>query len=727
MKPELELEMMPDILCGILDESIFIRKRAIKILKGIYLRSQAMDIKIGVARTLLRRVVDLDQTVREVVYQTIKEIWISPFYWEASTLKTTPLSRPPLINHLNLISNSIRRDHHMVERFITASQAILAATKSTASLQVFALFVAQMFDMVVNNSATDGDGLMDRGAMFQLLAIFARTNASVFTTKQIQILQPYISKVDTEEDMVVYRSAISVLFHALPLVPNADTTCLRSIKRDLIRHISRVSRPILNEVIPCLRAISEIIQDNKLLTSLAVSCLEKVRKMEGVDLQDPASHEAVRKAIRLLNIAGMCGKHCNLEAEVESFRMRCAGWSGNSVAEFMISTFTSFSSSDQPMRVREAALDAISMVCHSWPKQFTSSTVHTQFKGVFEKDENTLLGIVLKSFKEFFLAIEKHSEVYKDGRTKLGDIAESEIDRAAAFIMQRFCKYVMEIALATQGHQGLLAVEILASMNRQGIIHPKECATICVALGTSQNREIAELSFSMHQILHSKFEVIMQRQYIRAVHAAYEYQRDVVRNLRGATYDPYLSVLHRTVEVLNTGKAKTRKKLYKDLCAETNLDLSQTSGIDIPQYLQRSLFIIENLAFLEYVSVDELDTTTIAMENVFARASVVVTDAIEIEVLGGTLLADESEGISQRRLCVLAAFSAVLSSIRDTTTYLRQQYDFSSTRSKAPIRRDTINGRSFWLKISTIMATLDSRENMLTQCHAFVNSYWSKR
>jgi cohesin loading factor subunit SCC2 len=48
-----------------------------------------------------------------------------------------------------------------------------------------------------------------------------------------------------------------------------------------------------------------------------------------------------------------------------------------------------------------------------------------------------------------------------------------------------------------------------------------------------------------------------------------------------------------------------RKKLYEDLCAETDLDLSQTSGLDMPQYLQRSLFILENLAFFEYASVDE--------------------------------------------------------------------------------------------------------------------------
>jgi hypothetical protein len=39
------------------------------------------------------------------------------------------------------------------------------------------------------------------------------------------------------------------------------------------------------------------------------------------------------------------------------------------------------------------------------------------------------------------------------------------------------------------------------------------------------------------------------------------------------------------------------------------------------QYLQRSLFILENLTFFEYASVDELDATTMAMEKVFATGS----------------------------------------------------------------------------------------------------------
>lgn len=101
----------------------------------------------------------------------------------------------------------------------------------------------------------------------------------------------------------------------------------------------------------------------------------------------------------------------------------------------------------------------------------------------------------------------------------------------------------------------------------------------------------------MYQTLHYNFETIIEKEYMRAVDVASEYQRDVVRNVRGATCDPYLSILHRMMKVTKTCGTKDRKKFYKSLCARIDLDLSQTSSLDLPQYLQRSQFILENIAF----------------------------------------------------------------------------------------------------------------------------------
>ena len=731
LKPELEVELMPDILRRTTDDSITVRKCAIKILKDIYLRQSEPNTRSGIAEALLYRTADLDRTVREAAYQSIEEIWISP-YLIASSKNDSSQARLDTNSHLCFIAKIVQRDRRLSSIFTTTLQAtILRPSKGSAALRVYSWFVARMFDMI-DKSTAESDTSVDAATIFQLLLIFAKTNASIFTKQQINILQPYIGKIGKEDDMIVYRCAVSILYRALPLVSNVDPTLLRSIRANLIQQVTRFNRPILSEVIPCLRTISEILQDNKPLTNLTLSCLENSRNMADIQLHDPTQPEAVRRIKKLLLIAGICGRHCNFEAQLEHLKTRFQDWEGQSVSGFMIGTFSLFSSSEQPMDVRETAFDAICMVCQMWPQHFTSSVVTALFVEVFEEKNSVLEIIILQAFKEFLLAEEQNQKISNVMTAKLDHIGSSQRDGVAAFIAQRFMsnrKDVVRIALATQDDQALLATEVLASMNRQGLLHPKECTHICIALETSQNRRIADLSFSIHQILHSKYETIIEKEYMRAVDVAYEYQRDVAGNVRGATCDPYLSILHRMMEVTKTGKIKGRKKFYENLCARIDLDLSQISRLELPQYLQRSQFILENIAFFEYASTEELKAALIAMENVFTRSGVIVVDAIKSEILGRMSSVEESGQNDPNRLQMLAAFSTVLSSLWDTKTYLDQQYGISGTpktsgdSGKAPSKVDNINGRGFWERNCLMMTKLDSEQTMLAQCRAFVELF----
>ena len=304
----------------------------------------------------------------------------------------------------------------------------------------------------------------------------------------------------------------------------------------------------------------------------------------------------------------------------------------------------------------------------------------------------------------------------------------------------------MRIALATQGDQALLAIEVLSSMTRQGLLHPKECAQICIALGTSQNVKIAASSSSLHQALHDKFKTNIENEYLQAVDITYRYQRDVVGNVRGATCDPYRSILYRMMEVTRTGGIKDRTKFFKGLCARIEPDFSQRSSIDLEQYLQRSRFILENMAFFKYTSAEELDAAIVAMEEVFTRAGIVVVDSItrdaitrdairrdttETELLGLTTPIGDSGKIGFDRLRTLAAFSTALSGLWHAKSYLRQQYGFSgscgSTTTKSsensstvPKKVDGMDGRAFWERNSTMVTTLDSEQAMLNMCCAFI-------
>lgn len=755
LTPDLGVELMPDILRCITDESVAVRKRAMKILEDIYLQNSEANARSGISEALLSRIakallhrtaVDLDQGL---ACQIIEKIWISP-HTPASTKKPSPKTTVAMTSQLCLMTKIVQGDRRLSSILTTALEAIRQhPSVGSAAVRVYSLFVATMFSMIEKSTAK-GNTSVDDAATFHLLLIFAKTNTNIFTRQQIQLLQPYVKNIGTKDDIIIYRCVISILHRTLPLVSDVDPEFLRSTSSILILQITRFKRAILNEVIPCLWTIGEKLEDNELLTNLALSCLEHIRSMVNLRFHDPTNQEAVRIVKKLLLIAGICGRHCHFQPE--RFQMKFADC--HSVSRFMIGTFLLLSSSGQPMDLREAALGAICNICQVQPEYFTSSVITTLFEQAFDERNSKLEAVILHAFKEFFIAEEQHSEVSSRVAANLDHIgdSDSQIDGVAPFITQKYMsdrKDLRRIALATQGDQALLAIEVLSSMTRQGLLHPKECAQICIALGTSQNVKIAELSLSMLRALQGRFGSIIGNEYLQAVDITYVYQRDVVGNVRGATCEPYLSILHRMLEVTKTGKIKGRNFFFEGLCAQLEPDLSQRSWIDLEQYLHRSRFILDNVAYFKYASVEELNATIVAMETVFARARIIVVDMIEemfgkagivvvdtikTELLGQTTLFEGSGTVNFDRLRTLAVFSAALSGIWDAKTYLCQQYglsggcisttnETSKNLSKAPNKVDDIDGRAFWERNSMMMTTLDSEQAMLTMCSAFIRLF----
>jgi cohesin loading factor subunit SCC2 len=332
----------------------------------------------------------------------------------------------------------------------------------------------------------------------------------------------------------------------------------------------------------------------------------------------------------------------------------------------------------------------------------------------------------------------------------------SRHDGVSTYIYQKFMPYLTQIALSTQGDHALLATEILTSINRQGLNHPKECMQTFVALETSQNSVIAKLAFHEHRSLHEKHETILEKEYTRAVQLAFTYQHDVIQNTRGAmssTGDPstakYTAKLHLLIDVLNISKVKIRKRLYESLCTRIDFDQSKLDATgDLPTHVDFSRFVIENLAFFEYATVDELLAAISAMEKVVTGTGSNVAHAIETEIFSlrmgngqveiepGQDIAPSTEAdIDLGRLRQLTAGSMVLSCLWEARTHLRRLYGLMNSQStrregktkanvkdlnRAPTKVPFASGDKFWDESTRIMSCLGSREAMMDQCKDFV-------
>ncbi|CZR63253.1 related to sister chromatid cohesion protein [Phialocephala subalpina] len=755
VRPALEEEMIPSILQRVNDTGVGVRKRAMKLSKDIYLRNSNREVRSQIADSLLHRVTDLDEGVQELARQTIEEVWMSPFYQSTSSGNQSTQFKLAMADHVALMVKTVQRSSGVATVLDKVLQNMLSteAKHTAANFKVCKALVATMFETIIDNTAGEGDDAPSARDALQILTIFAKSNPQLFTAEQIQLLEPYIKNVGAGDDLAIYRSVVVIFRHVLPVLPKVHNTFLIEVRKALIPAVSRLGKTILDDVIACVWIISETLGDFQHLTRLVLSSLSQIQKMKGANLDEIT----VKKLTKILLITGMCGKHCNLDPQIDAFKQHFPNSFSKkdskdaSVSKLMADTFAPFTLPSQPLEVRRAALDAIGMVCQSWPKNFASANIYTTFLHVFEEEDSSLETIIMRAFKDFLTLEEKRSEVGKDGApsaaaesaAKLGVMGGGQGDGVALGIAQRFLNHIIQVALSRQDEEGLLATEVVASIARQGLVHPKETGSSLIALETSTTSKIADLAFKEHKALHEKHETILEKEYMRAVHLAYEYQRDVVHDTHGATLNPFASKLAMMMEVMKISKVKNRKRFYDNLCARIEFDPAKIDIGEVGHHLDFSQFIIENMAFFEYATMDELLSAINAMEKVVAAMGTSIAHAIETELFHVSLKQPsqiDENGQSQPiqptidplRLKLLTASSMLLSCLWETRTYLRRQYGIKSNRqegknkgaakdlNRAPVKAQGVNGDKYWDQIGPIMRSMETEVSMMNQCRAFV-------
>lgn len=751
LRPALEQEMIPSILQRVSDSGIGVRKRAMKLSKEIYLRNSDGELRSLIAESLLHRVTDQDEGVQELARQTIEEVWLSPFYQSTSEDYASVQFKVAMANHVALMVKTVHRGSGVIIVLDKVLQNMLSNDSkfADANFKVCKALVATMFETIIENSANESSSGPTVRDTLHLLTIFAKADPKLFTPEQVQLLQPYVANVGSGDDLAVFRSVVVMFRHVLPRLSKVHNKFLVSVRGELLRAIQGRGKFILEDIVACIWIISVVLDDFVNLKTMVRSCLTNIQRERTTALREPV---LVKKIQQLLKITGTVGKYCDLDSQIEDFRVAFPSWKGNSVSKLMVDTFAPFASPDQPLSVREAAFDAIGMVCQSWPKNFSSANVNILIREVFNEKNSILETIVMKAFKEFLLLEEQRSDAGAEalpGATgestaKLGVMGGSQGDGIAIGIAQQFLPNFTRIALASLDDQALLATELIASITRQGLVHPKECGISLIVLETSPNSKIAELAFRGHRALHEKYETILEREYMKAVHLAYVYQRDVAHDHHGATLNPFAPKLNLFIEVLKISKVKNRKKFYQSLCDRIDFDPAKMRLEKLPHHLEFAQFIIENMVFFEYGSVDELLAAIAAMEKVVAGTGTGIAHSIETEIFGVSLdqpsQTDENGGsqvvthvVDSTRLLQLTASSMMLSCLWEGRTFLRRQYGLTTSRrdgkgkaatkdlNKAPLKVQGVNGDKFWEDISFTMSALETYESKMRQCRAFVD------
>ncbi|EMR61610.1 putative sister chromatid cohesion protein mis4 protein [Eutypa lata UCREL1] len=733
MRPRLEQAMTQTVIERFIDSGIGVRKRAMKLARDIYLGNQSKDVRSVIANALLHRMQDPDEGVRELARQMIEEVWISPFYKEDDSTAF----KQSLTDHVALIVQTVKQGNTALI-LDKVFQTILSPESkfSDANVKVCTRLVANMFDLV--NNIESGDPAVPSGKdALQVLMIFAKADPKLFTFEQIRLLQPHIASVSTSVEMSVSRAVVVIYRRVLPQVSSVHTHFLQEVRRELLPAVSKVARTLLDDVVACLWIISGLLQTTEHLARLVCSSLAAIQKIKAMAVKGPLDQTRIRQFDRYSLIVGMAGKHCDLDSHAELFKTPCPKWQGGPVSKLMVDVIIPFASPSQPEGVRKPALDAVGLICQSNPRNFVSANIYTTFQQVFDERNPVLEAMILRSLKEFLLMEEKRSEQAATSATAAKEpvkrdlkvMGSTSFDDVASATTQRFLKEVTRIALATNDEHAFLAMEVLGTINRQGLVHPKETGVTLITLETCPISKISELAYHEHRVLHEKYETVLEREYVKAVQSAFQYQRDVIKDVRGATEDPFTAKLHLLVEVLKISKAKNRTRFLEKFVSSvdfdvTKLDVDQT----IPPHVEFSRFIIENIAFFEFVTIGDVSSIVAAMEKIVTNTGSGIAQAIESEVFQVRMdpisasqqpaegeiqpAATVAPPVDTRRFRQLTAGAMILLALWEAPV--------AKDLTKAPVKIQGITGDKFWDDVDKIMHGLDSQDLMKEQCRAVV-------
>lgn len=724
LRPRLDSEVCDRIIQRSHDANIHVRKRAMKMLKDIYLRSSVLTLRSRVADALVTRIVDTDESVAELARQTFEDMWMTPLHGSVGSESEKARLKLRLQEQTALVVNICNKKNESADTVLAELvQAVLSADKSkssTANFTVCSQMVKTLFEAIIDPAELPGGPTQQ--SVLQTLTVFASADAKLFTPDQLVTLQPYVKNLSSEDNLLVYRCAIVILRHTLPHMRNLNKDFLINLQQSLIGSFQKLPKAELKEVAMCLWMLDGELKNTERLVRITASVLVGIKKVRSAPI-DEANAIKVR---RLITIAGTFIKVFDLDAQMNTFKQSFPEYKGSSVASLAVDNICPFTSPKQAGPLREVALECVCMIFQAWPDQLMRADVCSAMELVFASDNRQLEFILVEGLKEFFGAGDKLGGAAAEiqlgagiaaGEERLGNTyVATARDGAATSIAQRFLQSILRVALSSADELALTAAQVIASINRQGLVHPKESGPCFVALETCPDNKIANVAFQEHRTLYHKHETMFEKEHMKSVQQAYDYQHDVCHDILGFTGSPPVAKMHMFWEVLKTGTAKARKKFLSSIAAKMNFETSKldTAG-DLPSHVSMTRFIVENLAFFDYNKLDELQILTTALEKVVSDTGTGISHAIEVEVLrldieiqpmqdtqpnghngavAGALSVPfppaapvPATSVSPIRLRHLAIFSQILLLVWELRTYIRRIWNLSrpaTTRGRAP-------------------------------------------
>jgi cohesin loading factor subunit SCC2 len=762
-KPAYEQRGIQKLIECTRDDKVGVQKRSIGHLAEIYESDNRPKLKAWIAATFLYRTADPENTVSELAKRTLADAWFTPNGKYAEEPRDSARANVAIQELTDLIVATLQREllelPPLLSKFVASH---LKTTKSAVQLgALLGRIVENLFNGVVAGNASE--------ASLLLLVCMSHARPESVAPGQLAHLRQYLENIKAEEELPTFKAVIKIFQNVLPGLSNSQEDLLERILLDLLNSITRLGmRSDLDDVMSCIRTITDVLQKHGRLSRLLTSMINGLQKAD----TEP------KKRQRLILLLGSLGKRIDVDKlSIQDVK----GFKTGPVSGFIVDILFPYAAGmvEVSEEMRFTALESLGCVCQAWPAQFNKKPVKSLFYDCLGmSDGSALRRCALRTFQSMF---ESLGEPIEDGADKdkaevepvqdlkkMGGSAKVQGDSSAiSSIATHVFERIKRIALAMPGPDLLVAAQTVASMSRRGTFHPKDYAGVFIALETSSSAEVRAVAEAAHRKAHTQHESHWEREYMHAINTAFKYQQ-TVGDLGGARQGR--AKLGDCFSILNTSGSKYVKKFLSNLISRLSTDASKLSASQtVPDHVLFVQFVTQNLAFFEYTRMEDLLHTILQLELLFSKNGAEISETIETtlpiqdmvetpkedaaeakenlepkpeeadeqvkaEVLGGSaitapLLPDVSDLDQLRRL---TAAACAVTMISETRSHLKRQYginhDIKATMQQSKVNKDNtkapnkvhgISGDRFYYNTTNVLKSLDSPEAMLRRCRDF--------
>ncbi|KAF1994424.1 sister chromatid cohesion protein-like protein Mis4 [Amniculicola lignicola CBS 123094] len=801
--PGLERFCLEEILRLVTEPQPVPQKKAIKALKDIYFGKISHEKKLRIIISLLPPVMDDEKTVADLARQTLEDILLTfPYRTSKDGESQLKLARSNRVSLLMHTVHNIQGNPRNLEAFEKFFKIILSqkAKDPENNFRICKEIVAD----IANSEEKDQTPIL------QTLSIFAKVNPNLFTIDLVEPLKIYLKNLANTDDLKVFRHAVTIFRYTLPSFEKFQGTFLEQVRQSLAESFKKLlpqgdsGQPIFVDVVRCMWTISPLVPQGleKLFTTFS-SAFCQIQTFR----QRPRGSLTPKENTRLksfLVMVGGYGKICDFGMHIDLFKRVLRNtstkiimqspankaaveplqtWKGNSVPILMVESVKPFTMQGWDMDLRKQALSSLADICENSPDLFMRADVEKSFELVFKNEDADLKKLLLHHFLEFLSIAERRSETgaeiaVGEGAARGAERLDSSLigsgrEGAPLHIAQKYLNDIVGVALGGKDDLAFLATEIITSVSRQGLEHPKKCGGPLVALSTSPNLRISDQAFTEHQNIHRKLESTFEKEYMAAVALAFDYQINVFQHAHGVFGEDQRNPkpkLARAFSVIQSGTRKTIKKFIHNFARQADFDLStlEASGEE-PRPLLFASFCLENLGLFDYAKNDEVHHLIFTLRDlVLKQTGPTVALAIETEIPKDSpevqqfdppdqlaqlleptvadaealpLALSQKPPVSNERLRQLAVASMILHMMWETKLFLQKQWKISDKATAKALmdaakgktneakggvdfnrpaqRNNLISGDMLLKRFAAIMSGLQTPEGMRKECFDF--------